>query len=33
MIPIIPWSNRLGSNDGENNIAFNVTNIGGDVPE
>ena len=29
----VPWSNRLGSNDGENNISFNVTNIGGDVPE
>ena len=29
----IPWSIYLGPNDGENRIAFNVTNIGGDLPE
>ena len=29
----IPWSKYLGKNDGSNTIAFNVTNIGGDVPE
>ena len=29
----IPWSIYLGPNDEENRIAFNVTNIGGDLPE
>tara|TARA_B100001559_G_scaffold267543_1_gene234372 strand:+ start:234 stop:1286 length:1053 start_codon:yes stop_codon:yes gene_type:complete len=29
----IPWSMYLGPNDGENRIAFSVTNIGGDLPE
>tara|TARA_B100001540_G_scaffold304219_1_gene313694 strand:+ start:668 stop:1696 length:1029 start_codon:yes stop_codon:yes gene_type:complete len=29
----IPWSMYLGSNEGVNRIAFNVTNIGGDLPE
>ena len=29
----IPWSKYLGEYDGTNTIAFNVTNIGGNVPE
>ena len=29
----VPWSMYLGPNDGENRIAFSVTNIGGDLPE